>query len=104
MAVKSSDRPEPLHTSRVNSVSSQFSDGPIASPSARSSTSSWCEEPVQSNMDISTGHMILVGLQEAFEGENDGDLAGQLRKSIPSIELTRGKAVAYPEHIPLLEY
>lgn len=60
MAVKTSDRPEPLHASRINSVSSQFSDGPIPSPSARSSTSSWCEEPVQSNMDISTGHMILV--------------------------------------------
>ncbi|GCB68358.1 hypothetical protein scyTo_0013814 [Scyliorhinus torazame] len=60
MAVKTSDRPEPAHASRVNSVSSQFSDGPQPSPSTRSSTSSWCEEPVQSNMDISTGHMILV--------------------------------------------
>ncbi|KAF4798869.1 receptor-type tyrosine-protein phosphatase N2-like protein [Turdus rufiventris] len=59
MAVKVSDRPEPLHSSRINSVSSQLSDGPVPSPSARSSTSSWCEEPVQSNMDISTGHMIL---------------------------------------------
>uniref|UniRef100_A0ACB8FWL4 Receptor-type tyrosine-protein phosphatase N2 n=1 Tax=Sphaerodactylus townsendi TaxID=933632 RepID=A0ACB8FWL4_9SAUR len=59
MAVKSSDHPEPVHNSRINSISSQFSDGPIPSPSARSSTSSWCEEPVQSNMDISTGHMIL---------------------------------------------
>ncbi|TRY97429.1 hypothetical protein DNTS_006560, partial [Danionella cerebrum] len=48
------------HTSRINSVSSQFSDGAIQSPSARSSTSSWSEEPSQTNMDISTGHMILV--------------------------------------------
>ena len=54
------ERPETLRHSRLNSVSSQFSDGPAASPSARSSTSSWCEEPVPSNMDISTGHMILV--------------------------------------------
>ncbi|XP_074918305.1 receptor-type tyrosine-protein phosphatase N2 isoform X3 [Chelonoidis abingdonii] len=70
MAVKSSDRPEPLHTSRVNSVSSQFSDGPIASPSARSSTSSWCEEPVQSNMDISTGHMILSYMEDHLKNKN----------------------------------
>uniref|UniRef100_A0A7M4EDC0 Protein tyrosine phosphatase receptor type N2 n=1 Tax=Crocodylus porosus TaxID=8502 RepID=A0A7M4EDC0_CROPO len=70
MAVKSSDRPEPLHTSRINSVSSQFSDGPIPSPSARSSTSSWCEEPVQSNMDISTGHMILSYMEDHLKNKN----------------------------------
>ena len=64
MAVKPpAERPEPFQAlqSRINSVSSQFSDGgPAVSPSARSSTSSWCEEPAHSNMDISTGHMILV--------------------------------------------
>ena len=48
-------------TSRVSSVSSQFSDGPQHSPSStHSSTPSWSEEPAQPNMDISTGHMILV--------------------------------------------
>ena len=30
------------------------------SPSNRSSTSSWGEEPALTNMDISTGHMVLV--------------------------------------------
>ncbi|XP_069504080.1 receptor-type tyrosine-protein phosphatase N2 isoform X2 [Ambystoma mexicanum] len=70
MSVKSSDRPEPLHTSRINSVSSQFSDGPMPSPSARSSTSSWCEEPVQSNMDISTGHMILSYMEDHLKNKN----------------------------------
>lgn len=30
-------------------------------PSSRSSTSSWNEEPTLTNMDISTGHMVLVG-------------------------------------------
>ncbi|XP_068002121.1 receptor-type tyrosine-protein phosphatase N2 [Melanerpes formicivorus] len=70
MAVKTSDRPEPLPASRVNSVSSQFSDGPIPSPSARSSTSSWCEEPVQSNMDISTGHMILSYMEDHLKNKN----------------------------------
>lgn len=66
MAVQTSERGDrsevfhPSHTSRINSVSSQFSDGPMQSPSARSSISSWSEEPTQTNMDISTGHMILV--------------------------------------------
>ncbi|XP_069472990.1 receptor-type tyrosine-protein phosphatase-like N isoform X2 [Ambystoma mexicanum] len=50
--------------SRVSSVSSQFSDAPQASPSSHSSTPSWCEEPVQSNMDISTGHMILSYMED----------------------------------------
>ncbi|TWW73049.1 Receptor-type tyrosine-protein phosphatase N2 [Takifugu flavidus] len=61
MAVKPpTERPEPI-SSRINSVSSQFSDaGPAVSPSARSSVSSWSEEPAHSHMDISTGHMILV--------------------------------------------
>ena len=36
---------------------SQENDKP---PSSRSSTSSWCEEPALTNMDISTGHMVLV--------------------------------------------
>ncbi|MEQ2174999.1 hypothetical protein GOODEAATRI_013637 [Goodea atripinnis] len=53
------ERPEPI-SSRINSVSSQFSDGgPAISPSGRGSISSWSEEPTHSNMDISTGHMIL---------------------------------------------
>lgn len=46
--------------SRVSSMSSQFSDGAQPSPSSHSSTPSWCEEPAQTNLDISTGHMILV--------------------------------------------
>lgn len=69
MAIRTSERverPETLRHSRLNSVSSQFSDGPAASPSTRSSTSSWCEEPVPSNMDISTGHMILVRKTETM--------------------------------------
>ncbi|XP_042335029.1 receptor-type tyrosine-protein phosphatase-like N isoform X2 [Sceloporus undulatus] len=56
--------PAPADNSRVSSVSSQFSDAPQASPSSHSSTPSWCEEPVQSNMDISTGHMILAYMED----------------------------------------
>ncbi|XP_033855962.1 receptor-type tyrosine-protein phosphatase N2-like isoform X1 [Acipenser ruthenus] len=70
MAVKTAERPEPHHTSRINSASSQFSDGPIPSPTARSSTSSWSEEPVQSNMNISTGHMVLSYMEDHLKNKN----------------------------------
>ncbi|XP_042616440.1 receptor-type tyrosine-protein phosphatase N2-like isoform X1 [Cyprinus carpio] len=76
MAVQTSehgDRSEvfhPSHTSRINSVSSQFSDGPMQSPSARSSTSSWSEEPTQTNMDISTGHMILSYMEDHLQNKD----------------------------------
>lgn len=33
-------------------------------PSSRSSTSSWSEEPALSNMDISTGHMVLSYMED----------------------------------------
>ncbi|MXQ94158.1 hypothetical protein E5288_WYG010367 [Bos mutus] len=70
MAVRTTERPEAAHTSRVSSVSSQFSDGPMPSPSARSSTSSWSEEPVQPNMDISTGHMVLAYMEDHLKNKN----------------------------------
>nr|XP_020468087.1 receptor-type tyrosine-protein phosphatase N2-like isoform X2 [Monopterus albus] len=71
MAVKPpAERPEPI-SSRINSVSSQFSDGGQAvSPSARSSISSWSEEPAHSNMDISTGHMILSYMEDHLKNKN----------------------------------
>nr|XP_057921225.1 receptor-type tyrosine-protein phosphatase N2-like [Doryrhamphus excisus] len=71
MAVKPPvERPEPV-SSRINSVSSQFSDGGAAvSPSARSSLSSWSEEPAQPNMDISTGHMILSYMEDHLKNKN----------------------------------
>ncbi|XP_070279659.1 receptor-type tyrosine-protein phosphatase N2 isoform X1 [Myotis yumanensis] len=70
MAVRTSDRPEAPHVSRINSVSSQFSDGPMPSPSARSSTSSWSEEPALPNMDISTGHMVLAYMEDHLRNKN----------------------------------
>lgn len=45
--------------SRIISLSKE-NDKP---PSSRSSTSSWSEEPALTNMDISTGHMVLVIIQ-----------------------------------------
>ncbi|XP_043931799.1 receptor-type tyrosine-protein phosphatase-like N isoform X2 [Protopterus annectens] len=74
MAVKSpfsrTDAPVAAENSRVSSVSSQFSDAPQASPSSHSSTPSWCEEPVQSNMDISTGHMILAYMEDHLRNKD----------------------------------
>ncbi|XP_061587941.1 LOW QUALITY PROTEIN: receptor-type tyrosine-protein phosphatase N2-like [Cololabis saira] len=71
MAVKPpAERAEPI-SSRINSVSSQFSDGGAAvSPSARSSISSWSEEPAHSNMDISTGHMILSYMEDHLKNKD----------------------------------
>lgn len=72
MAVNPSvERPEPL-SSRIDSVSSQFSDcaGPVVSPSARSSTSSWFEEPAHYNLDISTGHMILSYMEDHLKNKD----------------------------------
>ncbi|XP_073347941.1 receptor-type tyrosine-protein phosphatase N2-like isoform X2 [Pagrus major] len=71
MAVKPpTERTEPI-SSRINSVSSQFSDGGQAvSPSARSSISSWSEEPAHSNMDISTGHMILSYMEDHLKNKD----------------------------------
>uniref|UniRef100_H3DIE3 Protein tyrosine phosphatase receptor type N n=1 Tax=Tetraodon nigroviridis TaxID=99883 RepID=H3DIE3_TETNG len=54
----------------VGSVSSQFSDGAQPSPSSHSSTPSWCEEPAQANMDISTGHMILAYMEDHLRNKN----------------------------------
>ncbi|KAK1790652.1 hypothetical protein P4O66_014514, partial [Electrophorus voltai] len=71
MAVKPQvERAEPRHSSRINSISSQLSDGPIPSPSARTSISSWSEEPAHSNMDISTGHMILSYMEDHLKNKN----------------------------------
>ncbi|KAM6989487.1 receptor-type tyrosine-protein phosphatase N2-like [Tautogolabrus adspersus] len=71
MAVKPPvERQEPI-SSRINSVSSQFSDaGQAMSPSARSSVSSWSEEPAHSNMDISTGHMILSYMEDHLKNKD----------------------------------
>lgn len=43
---------------------SSSSEGSTVGASGRSSTSSWCEEPATCNMDISTGHMILVRMKQ----------------------------------------
>ncbi|KAM9791957.1 receptor-type tyrosine-protein phosphatase N2-like isoform X3 [Syngnathus typhle] len=71
MAVKPAAERSEATASRINSVSSQFSDAASAvSPSARSSLSSWNEEPTQPNMDISTGHMILSYMEDHLKNKD----------------------------------
>lgn len=45
-------------------LGSQSEPSPPPFSSTRSSTSSWSEEPVQTNMDISTGHTILTYMEK----------------------------------------
>ncbi|OWF52222.1 receptor-type tyrosine-protein phosphatase N2-like [Mizuhopecten yessoensis] len=67
MQGKSSEKPEPLHAaSRIGSVS----ESQVRSPSSRSSTSSWSEEPVSSNMDISTGHIVLSYMEDHLKNND----------------------------------
>lgn len=66
MATKHSEKPEPL--SRISSIAQ--SEGAQPSPSSRSSTSSWSEEPVQSNMDISTGHVVLSYMEDHLKNQD----------------------------------
>ncbi|XP_048857891.1 receptor-type tyrosine-protein phosphatase-like N isoform X2 [Brienomyrus brachyistius] len=115
MATKSSSRQDAgggggggTDTSRVSSVSSQFSDAPQPSPSSHSSTPSWCEEPAQSNMDISTGHMILAYMEDHLKNRDrllrewEGLCAYQAEPS--SVSIARGdsnhKKNRNPEFVP----
>lgn len=58
MTSKGSSSDTPASAGRVV-ILNQENERP---PSSRSSTSSWSEEPALSNMDISTGHMVLVSV------------------------------------------
>ncbi|XP_045168487.2 receptor-type tyrosine-protein phosphatase N2-like isoform X2 [Mercenaria mercenaria] len=69
MQSKSSEKPEPLHTAAVSRVGS-VSESQVRSPSSRSSTSSWSEEPVNSNMDISTGHIVLSYMEDHLKNKD----------------------------------
>ncbi|XP_039746986.1 receptor-type tyrosine-protein phosphatase N2 isoform X1 [Pararge aegeria] len=61
----------PSHTAeppqRITSLSRE-PDG--NSPSTRSSTSSWSEEPALTNMDISTGHMVLAYMEDHLRNKD----------------------------------
>ncbi|EEB18641.1 conserved hypothetical protein [Pediculus humanus corporis] len=54
---------------RVTSLAKE-SEGQNHSPSSRSSTSSWSEEPALTNMDISTGHMVLSYMEDHLKNKD----------------------------------
>ncbi|CAG2061015.1 unnamed protein product, partial [Timema podura] len=71
MATKSQqDKPEPLHVGQRVASLSRESEGSNNSPSSRSSTSSWSEEPALTNMDISTGHMVLSYMEDHLKNKD----------------------------------
>nr|XP_022917943.1 receptor-type tyrosine-protein phosphatase N2 isoform X2 [Onthophagus taurus] len=67
MATKQQQQPETAaHGGRVTSLSKESEQ----SPSSRSSTSSWSEEPALHNMDISTGHMVLTYMEDHLRNKD----------------------------------
>ncbi|XP_077301227.1 tyrosine phosphatase IA-2 isoform X2 [Arctopsyche grandis] len=52
---------------RITSLSRESDNN---SPSTRSSTSSWSEEPALTNMDISTGHMVLTYMEDHLKNKD----------------------------------
>jgi len=73
MIAKSNEKPEPIHVGKHQKIISSLSresETSVKSPSSRSSTSSWNEEPVTSNMDISTGHMVLSYMEDHLKNKD----------------------------------
>ncbi|XP_018575547.1 receptor-type tyrosine-protein phosphatase N2 [Anoplophora glabripennis] len=65
MAAKGQPPGETVH-GRITSLSRESEQ----SPSSRSSTSSWSEEPALHNMDISTGHMVLSYMEDHLKNKD----------------------------------
>lgn len=65
MATKGQTSADTVH-GRITSLSRESEQ----SPSSRSSTSSWSEEPALHNMDISTGHMVLSYMEDHLKNKD----------------------------------
>ncbi|KAL6260058.1 hypothetical protein P5V15_007597 [Pogonomyrmex californicus] len=59
---------EKLESPRITSLSRENESNNLSSN--RSSTSSWSEEPTLSNMDISTGHMVLSYMEDHLKNKD----------------------------------
>lgn len=59
-----------VKTGKTGTDSKSIDSGPEPSPPSRSSTSSWSEEPITSNLDISTGHMILSYMEDHLKNKD----------------------------------
>ncbi|XP_045473175.1 receptor-type tyrosine-protein phosphatase N2 isoform X2 [Harmonia axyridis] len=65
MSAKGQPSGESVH-GRITSLSKESEQ----SPSSRSSTSSWSEEPALHNMDISTGHIVLNYMEDHLKNKD----------------------------------
>ncbi|KAJ1528023.1 hypothetical protein ONE63_007946 [Megalurothrips usitatus] len=68
--VEARPHPDPSHVDQRLASLSRESEGSNNSPSSRSSTSSWTEEPALTNMDISTGHMVLAYMEDHLKNKD----------------------------------
>nr|CAG4638266.1 EOG090X01LO [Cyclestheria hislopi] len=68
------------------------------SESSRSSTSSWCEEPVVSNMDISTGHMVLSYMEDHLRNKDRLDQEWQALCAYEAEPSTSTSVASKPEN------
>ncbi|KAK6631075.1 hypothetical protein RUM43_014171 [Polyplax serrata] len=64
------DKPEGQVTGHRVTNLTRETEGANHSPSSRSSTSSWSEEPALTNMDISTGHMVLSYMEDHLKNKD----------------------------------
>ncbi|KPJ06204.1 Receptor-type tyrosine-protein phosphatase N2 [Papilio machaon] len=60
----------PPHADAPQRITSLSKEPEGNSPSTRSSTSSWSEEPALTNMDISTGHMVLAYMEDHLRNKD----------------------------------
>ncbi|GBP42861.1 Receptor-type tyrosine-protein phosphatase N2 [Eumeta japonica] len=70
MSGKWTSAPAPHPTDPPQRITSLSKDPDGNSPSTRSSTSSWSEEPALTNMDISTGHMVLAYMEDHLNNKD----------------------------------
>ncbi|XP_021948185.1 uncharacterized protein LOC110845934 isoform X2 [Folsomia candida] len=64
---KTNEKMEPIRGPAHKIASKDSENG---TNSSRSSTSSWSEEPVMTNMDISTGHMVLEYMEDHLKNKD----------------------------------
>ncbi|XP_066903577.1 receptor-type tyrosine-protein phosphatase N2 isoform X2 [Halyomorpha halys] len=66
MSTKTPSEKETAPSQRITSLSKESDKD---SPSSRSSTSSWSEEPALTNMDVATGQMVLSYMEEHLKNK-----------------------------------
>ncbi|GFY48260.1 receptor-type tyrosine-protein phosphatase-like N [Trichonephila inaurata madagascariensis] len=103
MASKANEKPEPVHSVNSPKKIRSLSQEGQASSSSHSSTSSWNEEPVTSNMDISTGHMILSYMEDHLKNKDRLDREWEALCAYEA-ELCATSAATHPPNIKKNRY